>query len=71
MNDPKYVIQYDGKYLMGVRLAPVPDKQRIKSQSIWTSKRANAMKWDSQSDALRALQALELDKQGAEVTRCH
>lgn len=64
MNDPKYVIQHDGKYLMGVRLAPVPDKH-------WTSNRSNAMKWNSQSDALRALQALELDKQGAEVTRCH
>lgn len=64
MNDKKYVITHEGKYLMGVRLAPIPFEY-------WTSDRSNAMKWDSQADALKSLQALKLDKQGAEVTRCH
>ncbi len=63
MNDQKWVITHEGKYLMGARLAPVP-------YEFWTTQRSEAMEWDSEADACRALRALKLDKQGAKVSQC-
>lgn len=58
----KWVIKHEGRYLSGVRLAPVP-------YEYWTDDRSQAMEWNSLTSALRALRALKLDAFGAGVNQ--
>jgi hypothetical protein len=60
MNDQKWVIKHEGKYLAESRLAPVPSER-------WSTDRSQAMEWDTEWGANRALRALKLNNLGAEV----